>query len=1088
MKHNVVSLVAVALGGAMASPLFAADAAFCDGRVSDREERSVPYMDKPAYMETYTDPVFGSAVTRITNAKSGGVVKTMYNTVQAWNIDESYLVLYHTGTEGAAHHLYDGRTYEHIRKLDIVVSDLEEVFWDPQSANHLFYIQKYPVTDAYYDTLVRYNVETGEKQVVTDLGQICGHPESAGGSAIAGYDVQAIYGDHVGVRCNNNAFEGTTSDRTFLVNVHTGEVSAQVTIDPTLNQYGLDYNFAYTAAAAATPSNRYMLLQGAVLDWDGNLVRQIDQAYNSFVDSNGTRYNVPNPEHSSVGRLPNGHDAFYSASYDPYEGGCDGSDGVGSIVVNDVETGDCRVVVGPDTGWSYPQSGTHLSAISEGAPGWVAMSTIGYGSFGYFSNNKPAPTLFSEVSLTFADEDDPQTCRLAHTRTYAKDAENASGYTAPYFGEPHPVISPSGTRILFSSDWYDSGSVDTYVIDLTVEADASVIAAAAPESVGEEEEDEVAQSDTDGTEDDTAGSDSDDDATEEETVAGNTGDELVTLPSPDKDLAGSETEAEEEEDTAEEVAPEEDGSDAESESGDASETEAEAFAGSFASSKPVYTMGERVYIDFAGIEAPAGDDWVSIAPVGSPDGQLNMWLYTNGTQTVTAEGPVEGRLGFYSEYIGIGDYEARLFLNGSSVPTTRVAFEVTEAAAPETELSTSAQSYVFGDTVEVFFSNAEGSGADWISIAPVGSPDAEMRMWIYTHGTQTVANEGPLEGSVSFYSEYIGVGEFEARYFANDGTEASARTTFTVTEAPTAQLTTSKAVYEAGEQVEVNFSGLPGSGADWISIAPVGSPDGEMRMWIYAHGTQTVAEEGPTEGSVSFYSEYIGVGEFEARVFLNDGSEAVNRVTFEITDQPVASLETTQTLYGAGDKVVVNFSDLPGGGADWISIAPAGSPDGQMLMWIYTNGTQTASDEGPVSGTVSFYSEYIGIGDFEARLFFNDGNTVQARHSFSISEAPVGEPVITDKDVYAEGEDVIVSFDQAPGNGTDWVCISPAGAEVWEMVLWNYTNGTQSGTAESPVSGELVFDGSYLPAGEYEARIFYDDTYELAASYTFRVE
>ena len=38
------------------------------------------------------------------------------------------------------------------------------------------------------------------------------------------------------------------------------------------------------------------------------------------------------------------------------------------------------------------------------------------------------------------------------------------------------------------------------------------------------------------------------------------------------------------------------------------------------------------------------------------------------------------------------------------------------------------------------------------------------------------------------------------------------------------------------------------------------------------------------------------------------------------------------------------------------------------------------------------------------------------------------------------------------------------------------------------VEGELLFDGSYLPAGDYEARIFYNDSYELATSQAFAVQ
>ncbi|MHB9052201.1 MAG: hypothetical protein ACYC3R_10185, partial [Thiomonas delicata] len=35
-----------------------------------------------------------------------------------------------------------------------------------------------------------------------------------------------------------------------------------------------------------------------------------------------------------------------------------------------------------------------------------------------------------------------------------------------YWAEPHVVISPSGTRLLFASDWGGSPDVDTYVVTL----------------------------------------------------------------------------------------------------------------------------------------------------------------------------------------------------------------------------------------------------------------------------------------------------------------------------------------------------------------------------------------------------------------------------------------------------------------------------------------------------------------------------------------------------------------------------------------------------------------------------------------------
>ena len=138
--------------------------------------------------------------------------------------------------------------------------------------------------------------------------------------------------------------------------------------------------------------------------------------------------------------------------------------GVGHLVVHDMETGDCRPVISEANGYPYTTSGTHVSARAIHKPGWVLMSSVGYGSFDFFSNKRKATALLSEIYLANTDPENPVVCRIAHHRSFGKDAKRAS--YRPYFGEPHATISPSGTRVVFGSDWYDSGSVDTYVIEL----------------------------------------------------------------------------------------------------------------------------------------------------------------------------------------------------------------------------------------------------------------------------------------------------------------------------------------------------------------------------------------------------------------------------------------------------------------------------------------------------------------------------------------------------------------------------------------------------------------------------------------------
>ena len=68
--------------------------------------------------------------------------------------------------------------------------------------------------------------------------------------------------------------------------------------------------------------------------------------------------------------------------------------------------------------------------------------------------------LEQELYLANTDEDNRTVCRIAHHRATGRRG------SIGYFAEPHPIISPSGTRVLFNSDWNDSGQVDAYVLEL----------------------------------------------------------------------------------------------------------------------------------------------------------------------------------------------------------------------------------------------------------------------------------------------------------------------------------------------------------------------------------------------------------------------------------------------------------------------------------------------------------------------------------------------------------------------------------------------------------------------------------------------
>ena len=69
--------------------------------------------------------------------------------------------------------------------------------------------------------------------------------------------------------------------------------------------------------------------------------------------------------------------------------------------------------------------------------------------------------LDQELVLARVEKGNVDVYRIGHHRADEKEFD--------YWGEPHAVISPTGTRVLFGSDWSgeeDGKSVDSYVVEL----------------------------------------------------------------------------------------------------------------------------------------------------------------------------------------------------------------------------------------------------------------------------------------------------------------------------------------------------------------------------------------------------------------------------------------------------------------------------------------------------------------------------------------------------------------------------------------------------------------------------------------------
>ena len=385
----------------------------CEGRVVDKLPHPMVALRQPRPGETYRDPAFGTPITRITATSTAegenAVIKPMYSTMPAWNADETLLLLWH---RGRGHELYQGDApYRLLKTLSLrSPSDIEQVLWDPSDPSLLYYPSNYNAEPL----LIEHRVTPAESwRVLHDFRRpptSC--PVDWGKLLRLGSDPQWMsWGPRriVGLQCGDTKFLYSITEKAVLAVSHTATANAPV----------------------AAPSEKLAFLDGHVLDLALRPLRRLVMA---------------NPyEHASLGRSVRGYDVWNAVAFD--------GDLIGELVSYRLDTGERRVVIGPATGYPYPPSSTHLSAIARKAPGWVAVGMVGA--------HTGRTVLDNEIVL--ANVDSGQVCRVAHARTFAGTTSDGRW---GYWSETHPVLSPTGTRILFGSDWMNGGTVDTYVVDL----------------------------------------------------------------------------------------------------------------------------------------------------------------------------------------------------------------------------------------------------------------------------------------------------------------------------------------------------------------------------------------------------------------------------------------------------------------------------------------------------------------------------------------------------------------------------------------------------------------------------------------------
>ncbi len=184
-----------------------------------------------------------------------------------------------------------------------------------------------------------------------------------------------------------------------------------------------------------------------------------------------------------------------------------------------------------------------------------------------------------------------------------------------------------------------------------------------------------------------------------------------------------------------------------------------------------------------------------------------------------------------------------------------------------------------------------------------------------------------------------------------------------------------------------------------------------------------------------------------------------------------AEITSWKDNYPTGNATWIEVKDKPNNHEDWIGIYPGNSNNDwdNVIAWAWARDTSpTTVDPG------DWYEFELNDGTYEARFFLNNTYIVEDSVAFSVGET--NEPAISiSNNAVSPNENIQLNLSNLSGN-EDWVGVYPNNASnAWgNVVTWKWANNTN-----------VTLSG--VSAGDYEARLFFDNSFMLEASVAFSV-
>lgn len=392
----------------------------------DHETKREPYLPKPSLCESFTDPVFGTTITRLTDHEEMGYpgIVNEYSKAQPWNADASLLLVRSTN----AHWLLIGSDCQLLQEMPFEGS--AEPRWSPHDPQILRFISKNQIREM--------NVATGEITTLHTFSEYDSVSASGEGNWSADFDLIALLG-----------YRGGSVQDAFVYRASDDRVFEKLRLAGNLPG-GLDW-------ITITPySEQVIILFGENDTWKsrGSSGRRLGFGMDIFDKHMKNRRRVQDHvHHGDVCLTEDGEEAFVGSAANAPDADKHRirltrlSD---ALPLSSSGTQDAPFVYTSllVLDWFL---GVHVSCRNIDEPGWVYVSTYG--------SQSPEEVPFAGELFALATDGSGDVRRLAHLR-----AE-----TDAYFEEPHAVARADGRAFLFTSNWRKNAGeekVDVYQVSL----------------------------------------------------------------------------------------------------------------------------------------------------------------------------------------------------------------------------------------------------------------------------------------------------------------------------------------------------------------------------------------------------------------------------------------------------------------------------------------------------------------------------------------------------------------------------------------------------------------------------------------------